>query len=304
MVSLDQLRRAHSASAHSPIEQPPTEYVCQANLNLYDSPAFERLSTQAVAGRQLRILALPEETSHRSEGEAEPAIKIRLCEDGYPGWIPLDDLGHLVEAESPYVPPILSAITIERRIPMVLQYAQRAMQQPNYYLWGGTVGPHYDCSGLVQAAFLAAGIWLPRDAYQQEEFAEAIAPSELRPGNLLFFGQNRTTHVGIYLGNGLYIHSSGKDMGRNGIGIDAITEPEQSGLAESESSAFGDVSRAYRAQFRSAGRVVCSYAPPSLAELKPEVDDAILKSSRQRFSGNSESSSTSESAAPTSEGNS
>ncbi|MGB3492172.1 MAG: C40 family peptidase, partial [Elainellaceae cyanobacterium] len=274
------------------------EYLCQANLNLYDSPAFERLSTQAVVGRQLRILALPDEATAVQDGtaeptlEQEPGIKVRLCEDGYPGWLPLEELEVLTPAESSYEPQFLSPDTVQQRIPTAIQYAQRAMQQPNYYLWGGAVGPHYDCSGLVQAAFLAAGIWLPRDAYQQEAFVEAIALPEACPGDLLFFGRERTTHVGIYLGNGLYLHSSGKAIGRNGIGIDAICNPDS---LDSSEAADGDidplnntldkVSRAYLAQFRSVGRVVGSYDPRAEAAGTAESDDAVLTASRQRFTG-------------------
>lgn len=286
MVSLDQLRQTHQTD-------PTSEYLCQANLNLYDSPAFERLSTQAVAGRQLRILALPDAAAAVQDEtaeptlEPEPGIKVRLCEDGYPGWLPLEDLEILTPAESSYKPQFLSRDIVQQRIPTAIHYAQRAMQQPNYYLWGGAVGPHYDCSGLVQAAFLAAGIWLPRDAYQQEAFVEAIALTEARPGDLLFFGRERTTHVGIYLGNNLYIHSSGKAIGRNGIGIDAICEPDSVDLAVADSGIvpLDTVSRAYLAQFRSAGRVVGSYDPRAAADGTAESDDVILQASRQRFTG-------------------
>ncbi|MFO0173096.1 MAG: C40 family peptidase, partial [Aphanizomenon sp.] len=118
----------------------------------------------------------------------------------------------------------------------------------NYYLWGGTVAPNYDCSGLMQAAFKSVCIWLPRDAYQQEAFTQPVDITELQLGDLIFFGTpHKATHVGLYLGDGYYIHSSGKDQGRNGIGIDQLSEQ-------------GDkVSLAYYQQLRGAGRVVNSY---------------------------------------------
>ncbi|HLO52530.1 MAG TPA: NlpC/P60 family protein, partial [Kamptonema sp.] len=70
----------------------------------------------------------------------------------------------------------------------------------------------------------------------------------VQPGDLIFFGTvDKATHVGLYLGQGRYIHSSGKEQGRNGIGIDIL-------------SAAGDrVSQAYYQQLRGAGRVVKSY---------------------------------------------
>jgi hypothetical protein len=225
---------------------PTAEYQCDATLNLYDSPALECLATQAVAGRQLRILTLPSSVHEKPD----LALQVRLREDDYPGWIAVEDLDLLSPAEFPYQPRMLSETEIGDRLPQVIRYAMAAMNQPNHYLWGGSVGPNYDCSGLVQAAFVTAGIWLPRDSYQQEAFTRPVAETALKPGDLVFFGSHqRTTHVGIYLGDQCYIHSSGKDQGRNGIGIDRLS---QSGDA---------VSQAYYRQFRRGGRVYTSYQP-------------------------------------------
>jgi cell wall-associated NlpC family hydrolase len=72
------------------------------------------------------------------------------------------------------------------------------------YIWGGeTPGVGFDCSGLVQAAYHAAGIQLPRTAQQQYDTTTKLAPGDpLQPGDLLFFGQNTSDigHVGIYAG--------------------------------------------------------------------------------------------------------
>lgn len=223
------------------------EYQCQSNINLYSSPTLQGLVTQAVTGRQLRILPLPPETQGKIAGTA---VRVRLCEDDYPGWLPLEDLDLLEVAEAPYQAIVLVEAEIQARIPQVITYAHAAMAQANHYLWGGTVGPNYDCSGLMQTAFAVAGIWLPRDSYQQEAFAQSIGLEELQPGDLVFFGTpERANHVGLHLGDGYYIHSSGRDKGRNGIGIDALSE-------------LGDeVSRSYYRLIRGAGRVICSYQP-------------------------------------------
>ncbi|MCU0571220.1 MAG: C40 family peptidase [Oculatellaceae cyanobacterium Prado106] len=147
MLTLPQLQSTFDAG-HFP------EYQCLGNLNLYDSPEIKDLATQAVAGRQLKFLPLPTEQNGRITGQA---IQVRLCEDDYPGWLPLEDLDLLAEAEAPYEAIALSPQEIGDRIPQVIRFAQAAMTQPNYYLWGGTVGPNYDCSGLVQTAFTVAG---------------------------------------------------------------------------------------------------------------------------------------------------
>ena len=74
------------------------------------------------------------------------------------------------------------------------------------YIWGGeTPGVGFDCSGLVQAAYKAAGITLPRVAQDQYDATIKLGPGDpLEPGDLVFFGGSTAdvTHVGIYVGNG------------------------------------------------------------------------------------------------------
>jgi cell wall-associated NlpC family hydrolase len=72
------------------------------------------------------------------------------------------------------------------------------------YVWGGeTPGAGFDCSGLVQAAYRAAGISLPRVAQDQFDAGPHLPPGAvLEPGDLVFFGASTSsvTHVGIYAG--------------------------------------------------------------------------------------------------------
>lgn len=213
-----------------------TEYECQTHLNIYDSAQCDRLATQAATGRHLRVVS-----------QENAAIAVCLCEDHYPGWLWRSDVAKLQVATQAYQAKLVTEAEIRTFIPQVIGFTQAAMQQPNYYLWGGTVEPNYDCSGLMQAAFASVGVWLPRDAYQQEKFTSAVALEEMIPGDLVFFGVEKATHVGLYLGDGYYIHSSGEKMGRNGIGIDRLSEHEDA------------VSRSYYQQLRGAGRVVESY---------------------------------------------
>jgi cell wall-associated NlpC family hydrolase len=212
------------------------EYECLGNLNIYDSPECNRLATQAAMGRHLTV------TSNDSDG----AVEVCLYEDSYPGWVSHQDFRLLkltLQADGVIKPKL--AVTVNQELgERAIAFTHDAMKQPNYYLWGGTVAPNYDCSGLIQAAFAAVGVWLPRDAYQQEAFTETIPISQLAPGDLVFFGTpQKATHVGLYLGDSRYIHSSGKEMGRNGIGIDMLSE-------------HGDaVSQSYYQILRGAGRI-------------------------------------------------
>jgi len=82
------------------------------------------------------------------------------------------------------------------------------------YLWGGTSKRGIDCSGFVQAVmFQALGVALPRTSYEQSNVGEDVSKEDLKFGDLLFFdtrGRGRVSHVGIYLGDGYFVHSGSK----------------------------------------------------------------------------------------------
>jgi len=104
---------------------------------------------------------------------------------------------------------------------LIEQTAKRFVGSP--YLWGGTSTKGMDCSGFTKTVYLMNGFVIPRDASQQINAGEIIdknlAFENLQKGDLLFFGKKatdstkqRTTHVGIWLGNnkGEFIHSASK----------------------------------------------------------------------------------------------
>jgi gamma-D-glutamyl-L-lysine dipeptidyl-peptidase len=89
------------------------------------------------------------------------------------------------------------------------------------YLWGGTSANGMDCSGFTKTVFLLNGLILPRDASQQIHAGTLVDDARhfetLRPGDLLFFGRpatattpERVIHVGMWIGGGRFIHSSGR----------------------------------------------------------------------------------------------
>ena len=79
------------------------------------------------------------------------------------------------------------------------------------YRWGGSSHETgFDCSGFVKAVFeQSVGKVLPRRSDQQAAVTEVIDRSDLRPGDLVFFNTMRRafSHVGIYVGEGRFIHS-------------------------------------------------------------------------------------------------
>ena len=78
-----------------------------------------------------------------------------------------------------------------------------------YTRGGSSFETGFDCSGFVKAIYeQTAGLVLPRRAEQQAASAQKIDPSELQPGDLVFFNTMRRafSHVGIYVGGGKFIH--------------------------------------------------------------------------------------------------
>lgn len=77
------------------------------------------------------------------------------------------------------------------------------------YVFGGTSTSGFDCSGYVQHVFAMLGIRLPRTADEQYDVGKTVV-GKPRPGDLVFFETYTygASHVGIYLGNGRFVHAS------------------------------------------------------------------------------------------------
>ncbi len=93
-------------------------------------------------------------------------------------------------------------------VPQVIATAKRFLELP--YLWGGTTPLGIDCSGFVQLCYHLHGVFLLRDAsiqYTQTGLLP-VEQEDLEAGDLIFFGRTSITHVGLYMGNGEFIHAT------------------------------------------------------------------------------------------------
>ncbi len=101
-------------------------------------------------------------------------------------------------------PPASSDTGYATKADKALAFARGQIGKP--YVWGATGPGSYDCSGLTQAAWKAAGVALPRTTYDQVKAGTTVPLAQAQPGDLVFFYDD-ITHVGLYIGNGKMIHA-------------------------------------------------------------------------------------------------
>lgn len=150
------------------------------------------------------------------------------------GWIKVsDDDGHTGYVKSEFVSlkngvkpansvqkSAAQSASASNRASQIISYAKQYIGTP--YVYGGTnLNSGVDCSGFIYSVFKNNGITLNRSSRDQFHNGTAVASkSELQPGDLLFFntgGNSSISHVGMYIGNGQYIHST--DGGNRGVCI-------------------------------------------------------------------------------------
>jgi hypothetical protein len=221
----------------------------KVNISGYQNETEDKLVTEIFKNRIFRLI-YPNiyQNNHKFS-----RILVQLYEDGYVCWINLDGLiiekykfkkNNSLENEHFF---------IKDKVNSILKWIKDQSELNNEYLWGGTLGPNFDCSGLIQTAFLKHQIYIPRDSFQIKSFCKHLfyykeSYAALRPGDLLFFGnEEKCDHIGIYKGEGFYYHSSGMDFGRNGIGLDTLRVSNDK------------ISLHYKSKLISAGRVVRNY---------------------------------------------
>lgn len=208
MTTNDQTRGR--TAAHRPIRG--LRLLCCALLGAATLPAFAQQATAVATPTMATVAAAPVTSSPAPAALPTPPPSIDAS-------LPLSDrailfagdLRRMVGAQPASVTTAgTPAPALGSRLQNVLQNALALIGTP--YRWGGTGTDGFDCSGLVGYVFRnALGIELPRVSRDLAKSGEQVSDrSLLSPGDLVFFARRargRVDHVGIYLGDGRFLHA-------------------------------------------------------------------------------------------------
>lgn len=186
-----------------------------SNLNVRKKPSTDsKIITKISENERYSVLS-------QKNGWVKISLEGLLSEDGdgkdeeSVGYISADycDVKYALKAAMPYTPleeKGTSTYTSTRAA--ICNYGSQFVGNP--YVWGGTSLTHgADCSGFVMSVFAKYGIYLPRTSREQAYAGRRITSSEMRPGDLVFYGSGYINHVAIYIGNGMIVHAANTRRG-------------------------------------------------------------------------------------------
>ena len=187
----DQARRARAAA-----ETGAAEAAAQVRRVTAQQATLDRQIEVYKAGYE-RLLA----TEAAAREAAERATAARASRADRPAESPTSRTA-AAPAPAPAVPTVSGGSAAART---AVSTALRQVGDP--YSWGAAGPGAFDCSGLTQYAYAAAGISLPHSSRMQSTMGSPVSVSALQPGDLLFY-YSPVSHVSMYVGNGRMVHAS------------------------------------------------------------------------------------------------
>ena len=139
-------------------------------------------------------------------------VEIEELVGGYGGWYKIEQ-GYV---SSDYVAQVDASVAASSgKGSQIAQYALQYVGCP--YVYGGSSPSGFDCSGFTTYVMKHFGYTINRTASSQMDNGTSVSKSQLQPGDLVFFNSGnsskRATHVGIYTGNGQFVHASTSTTG-------------------------------------------------------------------------------------------
>ncbi len=186
-------------------KQAPKYIVTAMYSQVNDGPGKNaQMISDLVRGDVLRIGTKTDRKGREVTAVTKRGMAKVVLPDGREGYVPAEDLKEIGKW----------ADSCKINSKNIAESAKQYLGVP--YLWGGMSVKGFDCSGFVRTVYLENGVVLPRNASQMAEIGVNVDDvSKLKEGDLIFFGQKaslfkkeKITHVGIYLGEGRFIHCS------------------------------------------------------------------------------------------------
>ena len=153
-------------------------------------------------------------TEHGTVGSLSTGAVVEIEElvGGYGGWYKIEQ-GYV---SSDYVAQVDASVAASSgKGSQIAQYALQYVGCP--YVYGGSSPSGFDCSGFTTYVMKHFGYSINRTASSQMDNGTSVSKSQLQPGDLVFFNSGnsskRATHVGIYTGNGQFVHASTSTTG-------------------------------------------------------------------------------------------
>jgi len=170
-------------------------------LNLRESPSTEASIIELL------------ENSQKLEVEEVLDGWVKVNADSTEGYVSADYIA--VSKELPTAQTLTQLMYGSEVSDLRTQICEFAKQFVGYpYVYGGNSLTHgTDCSGFTNLIYANFGIYIPRTATTQYNYGTKISVSELRPGDLIIYGEYQIEHVALYLGDGQIVHASNERTG-------------------------------------------------------------------------------------------
>ena len=157
----------------------------------------------------------PAETSSRSQTEARTATTTETANNAEVAETKIETSTETTTAAAANTETTVASATASSSSSSVVEIAKKYLGCK--YVYGGSSPSGFDCSGFTSYVYGQCGISLARTSYAQASQGTAVSKSELQPGDLLLFTTNGSSggisHVGIYVGNGQFIHAANATRG-------------------------------------------------------------------------------------------